>query len=86
LADLPALGTEFAIAIFREIVQGREDLIASPALATAYFDSIKAPRNGFCLAPGTGHELSATALDVTSKVLVEPVSRCDLWRSSANLR
>jgi pimeloyl-ACP methyl ester carboxylesterase len=69
--DLPALGTNFAIPIF--ILQGQEDLTALPELARAYFDSIKAPRKQFYLVPGTGHEPSATELDMTLKVLVEQV-------------
>jgi pimeloyl-ACP methyl ester carboxylesterase len=71
LVDLPALGTDFAIPIF--IVQGQEDLTALPELAKAYFDSIKAPRKQFYLVPGTGHEPSATELDLTQKVLNEQV-------------
>jgi pimeloyl-ACP methyl ester carboxylesterase len=69
--DLPALGTDFAIPIF--ILQGQEDLTALPELAKAYFKSIKAPRKQFYLVPGTGHEPSATELDMTLKVLVEQV-------------
>ncbi len=69
--DLPALGTDFAIPIF--IFQGQEDLTALPELTRAYFDSIKAPRKEFYLVPGTGHEDSATELDMTLKVLVEQV-------------
>ncbi|MFZ0800134.1 MAG: alpha/beta hydrolase [Terriglobales bacterium] len=69
--DLPALGTDFGIPIF--ILQGQEDLTALPELAKAYFDSIKAPRKQFYLVPGTGHEPSATELDMTRKVLVEQV-------------
>ena len=69
--DLPALGTTFAIPIF--MIQGQEDLTADPELAKAYFDSIKAPRKQFYLAPGTGHENSATSLDLQLKVLLEQV-------------
>jgi pimeloyl-ACP methyl ester carboxylesterase len=69
--DLPALGTDFSIPIF--ILQGQEDLTALPELAKAYYDSIKAPRKQFYLVPGTGHEDSATELDLTLKVLVEQV-------------
>jgi pimeloyl-ACP methyl ester carboxylesterase len=71
LVDLPALGTDFAIPIY--ILQGQEDLTALPEMAKAYFDSIKAPRKQFYLVPGTGHESSATELDMTLKVLVEQV-------------
>jgi pimeloyl-ACP methyl ester carboxylesterase len=71
LVDLPALGTDFAIPIY--IFQGQEDLAALPELAKAYFDSIKAPRKQFYLVPGTGHEPSATELDMILKVLTEQV-------------
>ena len=69
--DLPALGTDFAIPIF--ILQGQEDLKALPELAKAYFDSIKAPHKQFYLVPGTGHEPSATELNMMLKVLTEQV-------------
>jgi pimeloyl-ACP methyl ester carboxylesterase len=69
--DLPALGTEFAVPIF--ILQGQEDLTAIPEMAKAHFDSIKAPRKQFYLVPGTGHEPSATELDLALKVPVEQV-------------
>lgn len=76
--DLPALGTDFAIPIF--ILQGQEDLTALPELAKAYFDSIKAPLKQFYLVPGTGHESSATELDMALKVLVEQVRPLALER------
>jgi pimeloyl-ACP methyl ester carboxylesterase len=76
--DLPALGTDFAIPIF--ILQGQEDLTALPELAKAYFDSIKAPRKQFYLVPGTGHDSSATELDLTLKVLLEQVRPLALAR------
>jgi pimeloyl-ACP methyl ester carboxylesterase len=71
LVNLPALGTDFAIPIY--IFQGQEDLAALPELAKAYFDSIKAPRKQFYLVPGTGHEPSATELDMMLRVLTEQV-------------
>jgi pimeloyl-ACP methyl ester carboxylesterase len=76
--DLPALGTNFAIPIF--ILQGQEDLTALPEVAKAYFDNIKAPRKQFYLVPGTGHEPSATELDMTLKVLLEQVRPLALKR------
>jgi pimeloyl-ACP methyl ester carboxylesterase len=76
--DLPALGTDLAIPIF--IIQGQEDLTALPELAKAYFDSIRAPRKQFYFVPGTGHEPSATQLDLTLKVLVEQVRPLTLDR------
>lgn len=69
--DLPALGTSFAVPIF--IIQGQKDLTATPELAKAYFDSIKAPYKRFYLVPGTGHEPSAPELNLVLKVLTERV-------------
>lgn len=62
------------------ILQGQEDLTALPELAKAYFESIKAPRKQFYLVPGTGHDSSATELDMTLKVLVEQVRPLTLER------
>jgi pimeloyl-ACP methyl ester carboxylesterase len=69
--DIAELGTDFAIPIF--IIQGQEDLTAPPELAKAYFNSIKAPKKQFYLVRGTGHEPSATSLNLTRKVLLEQV-------------
>lgn len=71
LVDLPALGTDFKIPIY--IIQGEEDLTASPELAKAYFDSIKSPRKQFYLVPSTGHATSVPELEMTRKVLLEQV-------------
>jgi pimeloyl-ACP methyl ester carboxylesterase len=76
--DLPALGTHFAIPIF--IIQGQEDLMARPGLAKAYFDSISAPYKQFYLVPGTGHEPSASQLDLALRVLVRQVRPLVLQR------
>jgi len=69
--DLPVLGAEFKIPIY--IVQGSADLTALPELAETYLDSIKAPRKGFTLVPGTGHNPSATMVAATHKILLEQV-------------
>jgi pimeloyl-ACP methyl ester carboxylesterase len=76
--DLAALGTDFPIPVF--MIQGQEDLTAPPELARAYFDSIKAPRKQFYLAPRSGHEPTATSLALTHKVLVEQVRPLTLVR------
>jgi pimeloyl-ACP methyl ester carboxylesterase len=69
--DLPALGTSFAIPIF--IIQGDEDLTATPELAKSYFDSITAPRKQFFSVPGAGHEPSLASVGLAHKVLMEQV-------------
>lgn len=70
-ADLPALGTKFKIPIF--FVEGEHDLTAPPELAKAYFENIRAPRKGFYMVPGNGHEPSQAMIDLTEKVLLEQV-------------
>lgn len=70
--DLPALGTDFAVPII--FVQGEEDLVALPGLASAYLDGIRAPRKEFHLVPGTGHEGSDAQLAVLHQVLLREVS------------
>jgi pimeloyl-ACP methyl ester carboxylesterase len=71
MIDLPGLGTDFKIPIY--IVQGQADLTALPELAKIYFDGIKAPRKGFYLVPGTGHEPSKAMMDTTWNILLEEV-------------
>ena len=55
------------------MIQGEEDMTASPILAKCYFDAIKAPKKKFVVVPGTGHEPSATELEAIFKVLTEQV-------------
>lgn len=69
--DLPVLGTDFTIPIY--MVEGGADLTAPPALARAYFDSIRAPRKQFFLVPGAGHQPNVPMLDVVHKILLEQV-------------
>lgn len=52
--DLPALGTTFDMPVY--LVQGSEDLVTTPAIAKAYFDTIVAPQKEFLLIPRTGHD------------------------------
>jgi pimeloyl-ACP methyl ester carboxylesterase len=77
--NLPAIGTTFAIPIF--IVQGQDDLIASPQLAHEYFNNISAPLKQFYLVAGTGHEYSKSELKLILKVLVKRVRPLVLARS-----
>lgn len=69
--DLPSLGTHLAVPIF--MIQGEEDLTASPELARCYFDAIIAPQKQFFLVAGTGHEPSESELTLTYKVLLQQV-------------
>jgi pimeloyl-ACP methyl ester carboxylesterase len=69
--DLPKLGNGFSIPIF--IIQGEEDLTASPDIAKAYFDGIIAPLKRYYTVSDTGHEPSPALLELTRKVLMEQV-------------
>ena len=69
--DLPALGTDFSIPIF--MVQGEEDIRASPQIARAYFDSIKAPQKRFFLVPKTAHEFTEASVAMIHDVLIKEV-------------
>ena len=44
------------------LVQGEEDLVTTPELAKAYFDTITAPEKAFVLLPRTGHDPNAAMI------------------------
>ena len=59
--DLPALGTTFQMPVY--LVQGAEDLVTTPAIARAYFDTIVAPDKQFLLLPRAGHDPNQAMVD-----------------------
>ena len=69
--DLVNLGPDFSMPVF--IIQGEVDLTAPVETARAYFDSIKAPRKTFIIAPGTGHAPTVPIMSLTHKILLEQV-------------
>jgi pimeloyl-ACP methyl ester carboxylesterase len=75
--DLPRLGTRFAMPVF--LLQGTQDLVTTPEISRAYFDSLTTPRKEFVPMARTGHDPSpvmmATQLDVLrSRVRAEAVA------------
>jgi pimeloyl-ACP methyl ester carboxylesterase len=54
-------------------VQGGADLTAPPELAKTYLDSITAPRKGFYLVPGAGHQPNRAALAIVHRILLEQI-------------
>lgn len=70
--DLPALGTRFDLPFF--LIMGEADLLTSPAIAHAYFDSISAPKKSFTLVKRAGHDPNQAVLDAQWKVLREQVA------------
>lgn len=69
--DLPALGTQFDVPFF--IVHGEHDLVATTGLARDYTAGIEAPEKAFVIAPGAGHETSATLMKVTHELMLTRV-------------
>ena len=69
--DLPKLGTDFAVPVF--LVEGKNDLVASPAAAQRWFDSIKAPAKAIVVLPRAGHDPNQDVIDAEYKMLVEKI-------------
>ncbi len=70
--DLPALGSHFDVPVF--ITQGAEDLLTSPVISRAYFDSIEAPQKAFVLVPRVGHDPNQPLVDAQFKMLTETIA------------
>ncbi|MGA7437063.1 MAG: alpha/beta hydrolase [Luteibacter sp.] len=70
-ANLPALGTDFAIPVF--LIEGKQDLLATPEVARRYYDQIKAPQKGWVLLEHSGHDPNQDVIDAEYKVLREKV-------------
>lgn len=69
--DLPRLGMDFKIPVF--IVQGAEDLVATPDVAKRYFDGITAPQKEFVLVPRAGHDPNQATIDAAYQILSQRV-------------
>ena len=69
--DLVNLGMDFSMPVF--IIHGEVDLTAPVETARAFFDGIKAPRKGFYLVPGSGHEPTIPLMSLTYQMLLEQV-------------
>lgn len=52
--DLYALGPQFELPVF--VILGEQDLVSTPEVARAWFDTLKAPEKAFVLLPRTGHD------------------------------
>lgn len=52
--DLYALGPKFALPVY--VILGEQDLVSTPEVARAWFDTIQAPDKAFVLLPRTGHD------------------------------
>jgi pimeloyl-ACP methyl ester carboxylesterase len=69
--DLNSLGIEMPIPFF--IIDGREDKLAPPGLASKYFQAIQAPQKAMYLVNHAGHFAAMSNLDDFLKVLVDHV-------------
>lgn len=65
--DLPSLGARFELPVF--MIMGAEDLVTTPGVAKAYFDSIEAPRKEYILLPAVGHDPNQAMVDAEYAVL-----------------
>jgi pimeloyl-ACP methyl ester carboxylesterase len=52
--DLYALGPQFKLPVY--LILGEQDLVSTPEVARAWFDTIQAPDKAFVLLPRTGHD------------------------------
>ena len=52
--DLYALGPKFELPVY--VILGEQDLVSTPEVARAWFDTIQAPQKAFVLLPRTGHD------------------------------
>uniref|UniRef100_B0SWT4 Proline iminopeptidase n=1 Tax=Caulobacter sp. (strain K31) TaxID=366602 RepID=B0SWT4_CAUSK len=52
--DLYALGPQFKLPVF--VILGEQDLVSTPEVARAWFDTLQAPDKAFVLLPRTGHD------------------------------
>ena len=71
--DLAALGTDFAVPIY--LVQGAEDLVTTPKVSRAWFDTLKAPDKAYVVVRGAGHDPNLPLQAETLRLLKEAVSR-----------
>ena len=65
--DLSLLGPRFEVPVY--LVQGAEDLVTTPGVARAWFDTIDAPRKEFVLVERTGHDPNPAALAAVRRLL-----------------
>jgi pimeloyl-ACP methyl ester carboxylesterase len=65
--DLRRLGARFDIPIY--LVQGAEDLVTTPDVARAWFDTIDAPRKGYVLVQRSGHDPNQAVLAAVRTIL-----------------
>lgn len=69
--DLPALGPDFAIAMF--VFEGAEDDVAPAGPAKAYVDSMVTPQKQFVAIPNAGHTVMYTRSDEFLRLLDDNV-------------
>jgi pimeloyl-ACP methyl ester carboxylesterase len=65
--NLRELGPRFEVPI--HLVQGAEDLVTTPDVARAWFDTIEAPRKEYVLIPRAGHDPNQAALAAVRAIL-----------------
>ena len=71
--DLNKLGPRFEVPMY--FVQGAADLVTTPDVAKAYFESLSAPRKDFVQLERTGHDPNALSVDAVHRILRQDVAR-----------
>ncbi|HEX8311204.1 MAG TPA: alpha/beta hydrolase [Chthoniobacteraceae bacterium] len=71
--NLRLLGPWFDVPI--HLVQGADDLVTTPDVAHAWFDTIEAPQKDYVLIPRTGHDPNSAALAAVRAILDEHVDQ-----------
>ena len=65
--DLGQLGSKFEMPVY--LVQGEQDLVTTPEIAKAWFDTLEAPKKEFILLPLTGHDPNQAMVDAEFAIL-----------------
>ena len=75
--DLYALGPRFKLPVF--VILGEQDLVSTPEVARAWFDTIQAPQKAFVLLPRTGHDpnpaMAAAQLEILKTRVVPLIGK-----------
>ena len=65
--DLYTLGPQFKVPVF--VILGEQDLVSTPEVARAWFDTLRAPDKAFVLLPRTGHDPNPAMAAAQLKIL-----------------
>ena len=77
--DLYALGPKFELPVY--VILGEQDLVSTPEVARAWFDTLQAPDKAFVLLPRTGHDpnpaMAAAQLEILKTRVLPLIGKTD---------